>query len=185
MTIYCLCSYAKCGKDTLARLHPKFKRISLHDELKYQVSEITKQYIDVDMSTLNDENNNVNFRPLLDAWLESTKNIDYDYWIKKLGIDNTQDYICTDSLHLNEILLLKNIGAKIIYISRPKCFASTPIEHAIINEVLSNRMFDFYVINDGSIEELKHDTEFMEHSGDDCKRFYVEYLKKRNIYDDK
>lgn len=93
-------------------------------------------------------------RSLLQEWgTEYRRAQDNDYWVKKVldSMESGKSYVITDVRFDNEAAVVRARGGKVLFIEREHV---RPVNDHASETALSGDMIDFYVSNNGSIEEL-------------------------------
>jgi hypothetical protein len=169
------CGFARSGKDTAAEAltvkhNRMWHRVAFADALKYDAARAlqssqgcagTPSDKIIGDSFFTVEENKVRFRPFLVEYGRAMRQLDPDYWIKRLlgSIDEVaQDlagmcnarFVITDVRYANEVDAIHKAGGIVIYITRPGIGPANEEELRSIAEITP----DFSIVNVGSIEAL-------------------------------
>lgn len=147
----------KAGKDTVAKYLVEeygFERFAFADKLK----ELAKDHFN-----WNGEKDQVG-RDLLIAIGNAVRDLDQDAWVnyvkRKIAetyADKDFNIVISDTRYLNELNFGKDWFGKIIRISRDVNYTPNErfiIENSVSETQLDNIEFDYYLDNNGSIEDL-------------------------------
>ena len=159
-----LAGYAQSGKDTIAAILAEkygFKRLAFADKVRDLALEV-----DDTLRTPygNEDWDELKKRPevrklLQDIGLGVRKVLGEYTWIDQVlaQIEPDTNYVITDVRFPNEIDAIRSKGGKVGRISRMGVSAINDheSEHAV-----TNAQFDFYIENDGDLQELEDTVEF-------------------------
>lgn len=159
------------GKDTFAKLlqkssNKKIYLIAFADSLKAEVYTYILKPHGLPMECLYDERKD-NFRLILQGWGTDFKRnlIDKDYWVNRVKekiayISKTEPdatIILTDIRLQNEADLVREYNGVLLRIERPEL--SSEDNHQSETE-LDGYKFDYYIENQGSIEDFESKAKF-------------------------
>ena len=102
-------------------------------------------------------------RVLLQWWgTEYRRSQDPDYWTKKLAsrLDNHDWIVVSDVRTPDEMDVIRKAGGEIWFVERPGV-GSVGIKNHYTEVALEGASFDRTILNDGSIDELKHRVEWL------------------------
>lgn len=168
--LFAIAGAARSGKNTIAELHPQYKTMSFAEELKKQAEKALKS-IDIYVDLIHNDAQKVQWRGLLVDLGEWRRNNETpDYWvnivtdkIRQMDSESNDYYIAiTDTRYVNECRAIKSMGGKVLYVCRRGVEPPNLVERKSLREVLSSGLVDFLVENNGTLDELKANTFFMD-----------------------
>lgn len=173
-----LVGFAGAGKDEAARGLPEWDRKAFADELKKMAASMLRgcfpsnpkcKYLSNSLLDFSDYETKQLFRPFLVGLGAAMRNVDLDYWIKRLIQSAPAAFappghgdipgirvVVTDVRYLNEAKwIMEELKGQLFYIERPGIHAANDEEAKSIRKVREE--YDLPIIlNNGSIAEL-HD----------------------------
>ncbi len=154
--------FARAGKDTCAditkEMLPGYSRSSFAHRLKYECS-LMLSMVDDDFPNLFETEDKVKYRDFLVFWGKFRRKQQEDYWIKNLEDEKSNPVstktIISDVRYPNEAQWIWKQGGIVILVERPGVGPANEEEGQSIQTIILERHYNYVLLNDGSLEDLK------------------------------
>ena len=155
--------YARVGKDTCAdfvkEMFPEeYSRSSFANRLKYECSLMLSMVMD-DFPDLRLTEDKIKYRDFLVFWGKYRRKMQSDYWIKNLEDEKSNPVstktIISDVRYPNEVQWIWKQGGIVILVERPGIGPANEEEGQSIQTIILERHYNYVLLNDGSLEDLK------------------------------
>lgn len=155
--------YARVGKDTCADfakewLPEDYSRSSFANRLKRECG-LMLSAVTEDSPNLLLTENKIKYREFLVFWGRHRRKAQPDYWIENLEDENSNPVssktVISDVRYPNEAQWIRKRGGVVVLVERPNVGPANEEEKQSIQTIVSERYYDYALLNDGSLDDLK------------------------------